>query len=72
MARFDRLETHIYIYGSWFSVYAGETSADVIKTNVLARIRPSLKPDGCPGYVVNVIKQCWTHNPEKRPDFPGI
>jgi serine/threonine protein kinase len=52
--------------------WQGETSAQVIKTNVLGRSRPRLKVDSCPKYAVILIKQCWTHDPDLRPDFPGI
>ncbi|XP_066155671.1 receptor-type guanylate cyclase Gyc76C-like isoform X2 [Euwallacea fornicatus] len=27
---------------------------------------------GCDGYVLEVMQECWTENPDSRPDFPSI
>ena len=43
----------------------------VVINNVCSGMRPPI-PDHISPQVVDIIRRCWAHRPEERPDFPAV
>jgi len=41
-------------------------------TNALILFRPDIKLVNCPQYIVDTMRDCWSEQPECRPDLPTI
>nr|PNR40431.1 hypothetical protein PHYPA_017833 [Physcomitrium patens] len=60
----------------WYEILTGdEPFADVLKTEVLARVKAGLRanlPDGVPGRLAVLMQECWNGDPLLRPNFAAI
>ncbi|XP_024394517.1 uncharacterized protein [Physcomitrium patens] len=75
--RFHPKKLDVYSFAIvWYEILTGdEPFADVLKTEVLARVKAGLRanlPDGVPGRLAVLMQECWNGDPLLRPNFAAI